>query len=75
MSAYAGCARRRSEGAGAGVPLRIAQAAMCHSDPSVTANLYTDPKVLDVARAFEALPRLRGQSRVNALPDSVSISG
>ena len=75
MSACAGCARQRSEGAGAGVPLRTAQAAIRHSDPSVTANLYTDPKVLDMARAFEALPRLRGQSRVDALPDSASISG
>ena len=42
----------------AGVPLRTAQAAMRHSDPSLTANVYTDPKLLDVAGALESLPRL-----------------
>ena len=46
----------------AGVPLRTAQAAMRHSDPSLTANVYTDPKLLDVAGAMEPLPRLRGGS-------------
>jgi len=44
----------------AGVPLRTAQAAMRHSDPSLTANVYTDPKLLDVAGALESLPRLNG---------------
>ncbi len=43
----------------AGVPLRTAQAAMRHSDPSLTANVYTDPKLLDVAGALEALPSLQ----------------
>jgi len=42
----------------AGVPLRTAQAAMRHSDPSLTANVYTDPKLLDVAGALEKLPVL-----------------
>ena len=42
----------------AGVPLRTAQAAMRHSEPSLTANVYTDPKLLDVAGALEALPAL-----------------
>jgi integrase len=41
-----------------GVPLRTAQAAMRHSDPSLTANVYTDPKLLDVAGALDALPPL-----------------
>lgn len=41
-----------------GVPLRTAQAAMRHSDPSLTANVYTDPKLLDVAGALDALPAL-----------------
>jgi integrase len=41
-----------------GVPLRTAQAAMRHSDPSLTANVYTDPKLLDVAGALDALPTL-----------------
>ncbi|MBX3367215.1 MAG: tyrosine-type recombinase/integrase [Phycisphaeraceae bacterium] len=39
----------------AGVPLRTAQAAMRHSDPSLTANVYTDPKLLDVAGAVACL--------------------
>ncbi len=42
-----------------GVPLRTAQAAMRHSDPSLTANVYTDPRLLDVAGALDALPALR----------------
>jgi hypothetical protein len=42
----------------AGVPLRTAKAAMHHSDPSLTANVYTDPKLLDVAGAVASLPDL-----------------
>jgi len=42
----------------AGVPLRTAQAAMRHSKPELTANIYTDPKLLDVAGAISALPDL-----------------
>ncbi len=42
----------------AGVPLRTAQAAMRHSDPSLTANVYTDPKLLDVAGAVASSPDL-----------------
>ncbi len=42
----------------AGVPLRTAQAAMRHCDPKLTANLYTDPRLLDVHGAVEALPTL-----------------
>jgi hypothetical protein len=41
-----------------GVPLRTAQAAMRHSDPRLTANVCTDPKLLDVAGALDALPAL-----------------
>jgi integrase len=41
-----------------GVPLRTAQAAMRHADPSLTANVYTDPKLLDVHGALDALPTL-----------------
>lgn len=41
-----------------GVPLRTAQAAMRHSTPALTANVYTDPKLLDVAGALDALPVL-----------------
>lgn len=42
----------------AGVPLRTAQAAMRHSKSELTANIYTDPKLLDVAGAIEQLPDL-----------------
>jgi integrase len=41
-----------------GVPLRIAQEAMRHSDPKLTANVYTDPRLLDVAGALDVLPAL-----------------
>jgi hypothetical protein len=41
-----------------GVPLRTAQAAMRHSDPRLTANVYTDPRLLDVRGALDALPPL-----------------
>lgn len=41
-----------------GAPLRTAQAAMRHSDPSLTANVYTDPRLLDVAGALNVLPSL-----------------
>jgi len=43
----------------AGVPLRTAQAAMRHSSPVLTANVYTDPRLLDVHGAVEALPSLK----------------
>ena len=46
----------------AGVPLRTAQAAMRHSKPELTANIYTDPKLLDVAGAINALPALTVQN-------------
>jgi integrase len=42
----------------AGVPLRTAQACMRHSRAELTANVYTDPKLLDVAGAIAALPAL-----------------
>ncbi len=42
----------------AGVPLRTAQAAMRHSQPELTANIYTDPKLLDLAGAIDRLPAL-----------------
>lgn len=42
----------------AGVPPRVAQAAMRHSTIDLTMNVYTDPRLLDVAGAVEALPGL-----------------
>jgi len=41
-----------------GVPPRTAQAAMRHSSLDLTMNVYTDPELLDVAGAVEALPGL-----------------
>ncbi|MDB5297243.1 MAG: hypothetical protein JWO31_3226 [Phycisphaerales bacterium] len=41
-----------------GVSLRTAQAAMRHSRPDLTANVYTDPRLLDVAGALDVLPEL-----------------
>ncbi len=40
-----------------GVLPRTAQAAMRHSTIQLTMNLYTDPRLLDVASALESLPR------------------
>ncbi len=41
-----------------GVAPRTAQAAMRHSDIKLTMNVYTDPRLLDVAGALDALPSL-----------------
>ena len=41
-----------------GVAPRTAQAAMRHSSIDLTMNVYTDPRVLDVAGAMEALPAM-----------------
>jgi hypothetical protein len=41
-----------------GVAPRTAQAAMRHSDIKLTMNVYTHPKLLDVAGALDALPAL-----------------
>ena len=41
-----------------GVAPRTAQAAMRHSTIDLTMNVYTDPRLLDVAGAMEALPAL-----------------
>ena len=48
----------------AGVAPRTAQAAMRHSDIHLTMNVYTDPRLLDVAGAVEALPELPLKGRV-----------
>ncbi|GIW97048.1 MAG: integrase [Pirellulaceae bacterium] len=40
----------------AGVAPRVAQAAMRHSSIDLTMNVYTDPRLLDVQSALEALP-------------------
>jgi integrase len=40
----------------AGVAPRVAQAAMRHSSLALTMNVYTDPRLLDVGAAVDALP-------------------
>ncbi len=40
------------------VPLRLGQAHLRHTDPRLTANVYTDERVLPVAAAIAALPWL-----------------
>jgi integrase len=50
----------------AGVAPRIAQEAMRHSDIKLTMKVYTDPKLLDVAGAVDALPPLPIDSAANA---------
>jgi hypothetical protein len=50
------------------VPFRTVQAAMRHSDPKLTANIYTDPVLLDVAGAVNALPSLPPMDREELKP-------
>jgi len=42
--------------AAAGVPLATAQILARHSDPKLTANVYTDPHMLDLRGAVESIP-------------------
>jgi integrase len=58
-----------------GVPLRTAQAAMRHSDPKLTANVYTDPKLLDVEGALDALPSLSLDAGPTAERERVRATG
>ena len=50
----------------AGVHPRTAMAAMRHSRIELTMNLYTDPVLLDVAGAVEALPNFAGRHEAAA---------
>jgi len=61
----------------AGVPLQLAQRAMRHSTPELTANVYTHLGLVDVAGAVERLPRMRATmdlQRVQAAALSVTPS-
>jgi len=55
----------------AGVAPRTAQAAMRHSSIDLTMNVYTDPKLLNVAGAMEALPSLS----LSAIPNVAKATG
>lgn len=50
----------------AGVAPRVAQAAMRHSSIHLTMNIYTDPTLLDVVGAINALPKFTSSSASNA---------
>jgi integrase len=50
----------------AGVSPRVAQAAMRHSSLHLTMNIYTDPTLLDVAGAINALPTFASESSAAA---------
>ncbi len=57
----------------AGVTPRVAQAAMRHSDISLTMNTYTDARLLDTAEAVESLPSLSiGDDGAETLPRMVA---
>jgi hypothetical protein len=48
---------------------------MRHSDPSLTANVYTDPKLLDVRGALDALPSLPLDDEQNAMRERARATG
>jgi len=53
-----------------GVAPRTAQAAMRHSSIDLTMNTYTDPKLLDIHGALDALPSLRLDSQEARLQEA-----
>jgi hypothetical protein len=59
----------------AGVAPRTAQAAMRHSTINLTMNVYTDPKLLDVAGAVESLPSLPLRNGPQTVPNVVTATG
>ena len=58
-----------------GVAPRTAQAAMRHSDIRLTMQVYTDPKLLDVRGALDALPALPLGGEQTTLAASVKATG
>ena len=58
-----------------GVTPRTAQAAMRHSTINLTMNVYTDPKLLDVAGALESLPALPLEAGTQTEAVAVSATG
>jgi len=58
-----------------GVTPRTAQAAMRHSKVDLTMNVYTDPKLLDVAGAVEALPNLPLENGTKGVGNVLSPTG
>jgi len=58
-----------------GVAPRTAQAALRHSKIDLTMNVYTDPRLLDVAGAINTLPALPLDSNPNQPTDAVRATG
>ena len=58
-----------------GVAPRTAQAAMRHSTIDLTMNVYTDPKLLDVQGALDALPSLPLHDAPRSQRESVKATG
>jgi integrase len=58
-----------------GVNPRTAQSAMRHSTIDLTMNVYTDPRLLDVHDAVEALPALPLAAGQNTMPNVVKTTG
>lgn len=49
-----------------GISLRVAQSLMRHSDSKLTANVYTDEKLLGIPEAIKGLPSLLGCTQIRA---------
>ena len=58
----------------AGVPLQLAQRAMRHSSPTLTANVYTHLGLVDVAGAVDRLPRITAAMEARQAANSVTPS-
>ena len=58
-----------------GVAPRTAQAAMRHSKIDLTMNVYTDPRLLDVSGALDALPTMSLTGDLNRSSEVVSMTG
>jgi integrase len=58
-----------------GIAPRTAQAAMRHSDPRLTAGVYSDPKLRDVYGALDTLPSLRLDGAVREAGEATGTDG
>jgi len=59
----------------AGVAPRTAQAAMRHSSLELTMNVYTDPRLLDVGAAIDALPDFDGELEAEQVASAGAATG
>ncbi len=56
----------------AGIPPRLAMALMRHTDMALTMNVYTDPRVFDLAGAVEKLPMFEGKAPLKSEPSVIA---